>query len=196
MADDNNTKLKKILLDDLVKNCSHRCSDDFEKSYHMHNFHVANSFLVSHGYIDRPAIRQKKPDFVVDFGYQTIPGSVDEIEIRSIFSKGSIVFEFLWSLFWDDGAKKSENISIGRTANNDIVLPDKRVSKAHGFFFLKGNRVYYVDDSRYGTTLNRAKLSKGEKTFVPSKAELGIGPFTFNLFAPKDLYRIIDILKR
>jgi pSer/pThr/pTyr-binding forkhead associated (FHA) protein len=38
-----------------------------------------------------------------------------------------------------------DRISVGRTGNNDIVLPDRSVSKLHGYFTVAGSEVRYAD---------------------------------------------------
>lgn len=56
-------------------------------------------------------------------------------------------------------------ITIGRTDNNDLVVPDEQVSKFHAFFRLVGDRVELSDaGSRNGTFV-------GDKKLVPKQME-------------------------
>jgi hypothetical protein len=50
-------------------------------------------------------------------------------------------------------------ITVGRTGNNDVVVPDVKVSKFHAFFRFQGDRIELSDaGSRNGTWVGRRQL--------------------------------------
>jgi hypothetical protein len=60
-------------------------------------------------------------------------------------------------------------VTVGRTANNDVVLPDISISKFHAFFRLSGReRAHLVDaGSKNGTWLNGVRLPpRGEPALI------------------------------
>lgn len=55
----------------------------------------------------------------------------------------------------DGGGSGSAMITLGRTNNNDLVLPDERVSKFHGYFQKSGEAWTFTDaGSTNGTCLD------------------------------------------
>jgi len=154
---------------------------------------IPNHFFVSHGDI----VPKKKNELIY---YKTID-SVDKEElekehIKSVYSKDSFIFQFCWENLWNDNVKKTEKISVGRSANNDICLPNQSISKSHGCFFLKNNDLFYNDDSSFGTTID-SKLCHQDYVEVQSKNEFKIGPYKFTLFSANDLYnRVVRIYLR
>lgn len=72
-------------------------------------------------------------------------------------------------------------ITVGRTANNDVVVSDVSVSKFHACFSLRDGKVMLSDGaSRNGTILNGQLLeARGEPVEVPSGASVVIGRAKF-----------------
>jgi hypothetical protein len=69
-------------------------------------------------------------------------------------------------------------VTIGRTANNDVILPDVSVSKFHAYFRLLGReRAQIVDaGSKNGTWLNGVRLpARGEPTLIQVGDALRLG---------------------
>lgn len=69
-----------------------------------------------------------------------------------------------------DGSTKSfsfqqAQITIGRSSDQDIVLPDKEryVSRKHAHIEVKGSEFYLTDTSTNGTRLNGRKITKNQK---------------------------------
>src|SRR5207302_10503529 len=62
-------------------------------------------------------------------------------------------------------------ITVGRTDNNDLVVPDEQVSKFHAFFRLVGERVEISDaGSRNGTFVGGRRIeSRGASVPLPAR---------------------------
>ena len=74
-------------------------------------------------------------------------------------------------------------ITIGRTSNNDLMLPSKHISKFHAYFRLLGGRLELGDaGSRNGTWVGPQRLEP-KAAPVPVKAgdRLRFGNFDFRL---------------
>ena len=67
-------------------------------------------------------------------------------------------------------------ITVGRTPNNDVVLPQATISKVHAIFTHSGTG-WQISDSRSsnGTFLDGLRLPPGEKRAVQDGAELRFG---------------------
>jgi hypothetical protein len=64
-------------------------------------------------------------------------------------------------------------ITMGRAPNNDLVIPDQRVSKFHAYFRQDGSDWSIVDaNSRNGTSVDGAKLAPQAAVPVASGAEI------------------------
>jgi hypothetical protein len=77
-------------------------------------------------------------------------------------------------------------ITVGRTANNDLVLPDVRVSKFHCWFKVSSDRVELVDaGSRNGTFVRTRRLApKATPTEVRFGDKVRFGDLEFQLLEP------------
>jgi hypothetical protein len=75
-------------------------------------------------------------------------------------------------------------ITVGRTANNDVVLPDVSVSKFHAFFQVDRGRLHLCDaGSRNGTAIGRQVLPKrGSPVAVNSGDRLRFGSVELALY--------------
>lgn len=64
-------------------------------------------------------------------------------------------------------------ITVGRASNNDIVVPDQRVSKFHAYFRSDGKQWLLCDaNSRNGTLLDGEAVPQQGGTPVPSGARI------------------------
>jgi len=83
----------------------------------------------------------------------------------------------------------SDRISIGRTANCDIVLRDPSVSKLHAQFRLQDGQLQLVDTrSQNGTWINGARLAPEQPQPVFFEDELRFGGVSAVLLDPERLY--------
>lgn len=202
-------KCIKASLDAFINKYRQICSaDDFANHFGHRNFHMPDGFLVSHGSLDLTAyFRNRSTPVSEDMTNLALPaakyatlqkGNIKEKELanlRSVFSSGSILFQLLWHSIWDAASRKSEKIAIGRAANNDIVLPQNAISKAHGYLFIKDADVYFIDSSSNGTKHNG--VNKKNNTFViNSEDTLGIGPYEFTYYPARDMFnKLVRIYK-
>lgn len=81
-------------------------------------------------------------------------------------------------------------ISVGRAANNDVVLAVNSVSKFHGYFACRRGLWTFTDhESTNGTTLNGKRLEPGEGVQVNDGDRLRFGLEIEALFLlPESLY--------
>lgn len=76
-----------------------------------------------------------------------------------------------------------EMITVGRTANHDIVLRDPSVSKFHAHFKLRPSGIYLVDaGSTRGTFVDGQRLWPRDTTLVVVGSVVGFGSLRFRLF--------------
>jgi hypothetical protein len=89
-------------------------------------------------------------------------------------------------------------ITIGRTDNNDLVVPDEQVSKFHAFFRLVGDRVEISDaGSRNGTFVGGRKIeARGASVPVPARGQLAFGAIEFQLFDARGCWEWLRQLER
>lgn len=86
-------------------------------------------------------------------------------------------------------------ITVGRTPNNDLVVPDISISRLHAYFHRVGDCIELFDaGSRNGTTVGGTKLSaRGAPRAVTSGDELCFGRICFTLLGAGALW---DRLRR
>ena len=75
-------------------------------------------------------------------------------------------------------------ITVGRTANNDVVIPDVSISKFHAFFRMQGDAIELADaGSRNGTAIGQSRLPpKGDARAVSLGDTLWFGKVELRLF--------------
>ena len=89
-------------------------------------------------------------------------------------------------------------ITVGRTDNNDLVVPDEQVSKFHAFFRLVGDRVELSDaGSRNGTFVAGRRLeARGASAPVEARVRLAFGAVEFQLFDARGCWEWLRQLDR
>jgi hypothetical protein len=89
-------------------------------------------------------------------------------------------------------------ITVGRTENNDLVIPDEQVSKFHAFFRLVGDRVELSDaGSRNGTFLATKRLeARGASVPVARGDRFAFGAVEFQLFDARGCWEWLRQLDR
>lgn len=78
----------------------------------------------------------------------------------------------------------SGNLSLGRVAGNEVVLPDERVSRRHATIHAQGEAEFWLVDlgSRNGSYLNDRRVAQPVR--LREGDQLRIGPFTFVFHQP------------
>jgi len=89
-------------------------------------------------------------------------------------------------------------ITVGRTDNNDLVVPDEQVSKFHAFFRLVGDRVELSDaGSRNGTFVAGKRLeARGAASAVGGGERFAFGAVEFQLFDARGCWEWLRQLDR
>lgn len=86
-------------------------------------------------------------------------------------------------------------LSVGRSAENDLVLKDPSVSSNHARLHpVPGTDWCFVVDlgSRNGTAHNDARLVRGDRAELLSGDEVAFGRQVFVFLTPPDLYRYLS----
>lgn len=89
-------------------------------------------------------------------------------------------------------------ITVGRTDNNDLVVPDEQISKFHAFFRLVDDRVELSDaGSRNGTFVGSRKLEpRGVGAPVRVRDKFSFGAVEFQLFDARGCWEFLRQLER
>ena len=75
-------------------------------------------------------------------------------------------------------------VTVGRDAQNDVVIVDFPVSAKHCSFIFDLDHWVVIDrGSTNGTWVNGVRLSEGEVTYLTDGAHVGIGRYIFKFFA-------------
>ena len=87
------------------------------------------------------------------------------------------------------GASFPDRITIGRTANNDVVIPDTSVSRLHAYVRRSGD-VWSLADagSKNGTWLRGEALEARKERPLPSRATLRLGDVDLTFYLAADLF--------
>jgi hypothetical protein len=86
----------------------------------------------------------------------------------------------------EDGHPFPERIGVGRTKGTDIMLPDRDVSKYHGYFSSTGDKWSFTDvGSSNGTLIRGERLSPMVATSIEDGVEIcfGNGRYVFRTAA-------------
>lgn len=80
-------------------------------------------------------------------------------------------------------------ITVGRAADNDLVIDDRSVSAHHAHFERQGELLFVIDaGSRNGTCVNLARLEAGQPCAVKDEDVVTFGRVSFQFFTPLPLY--------
>lgn len=84
------------------------------------------------------------------------------------------------------GAAFNERIGIGRTANNDIVLPYAGVSKYHAYFTRAADGGWCLSDagSKNGTFIGQVRVAEAEARPLGADTVIRIGPHSLVFLTP------------
>jgi pSer/pThr/pTyr-binding forkhead associated (FHA) protein len=84
-----------------------------------------------------------------------------------------------------------QEMSIGRSEENDVVIHDETVSSRHAVFFKEaGSGIYMIYDleSTNGTTINGTALVPGRAVELRDRDNITFGDAEFVFFSPGGLY--------
>ena len=87
------------------------------------------------------------------------------------------------------GASFADRITIGRTANNDIVINDSSVSRLHAYIRRDGTSWIVADaGSKNGSWLRGSKLEARRENPLPSRAVIRLGEVDLTFYIAADLF--------
>jgi pSer/pThr/pTyr-binding forkhead associated (FHA) protein len=87
------------------------------------------------------------------------------------------------------GASFPDRITIGRTSNNDIVIPDHSVSRLHAYLRRDGHHWVVADaGSKNGSWLSSMQLQARKEKSIASRAELRLGDVHLTFYVASDLF--------
>ncbi len=87
------------------------------------------------------------------------------------------------------GASFPDRITIGRTTNNDIVIPDGSVSRLHAYLRRDGQHWVVADaGSKNGSWLSSVQLAPRKEKPISSRAELRLGDVDLTFYSAADLF--------
>ncbi len=138
----------------------------------------ASISLISSYFITKLKIKQEvkiwNTDFAVNYSKLLFENPEAAAQLARQFAIGLIVVRD------SDGSTASKHfipyqckVSIGRKSENDIVLTDSTVSRDHGVFFYRGNKVMFQEFSPLNKTIHNNKpvskichLKSGDKLIL------------------------------
>ncbi|HEY5948093.1 MAG TPA: FHA domain-containing protein [Kofleriaceae bacterium] len=90
------------------------------------------------------------------------------------------------------GASFPDRITIGRTGNNDIVIPDHSVSRLHAYVRRDGDQWLVADaGSKNGSWLSGSSLAPRKERPLKSRAELRLGDVDLTFYLASDLFNAL-----
>jgi len=128
--------------------------------------------------------------------------TISEMEIEELVSSDGnsedILLARVISVEKRDKNSSEQMIFVGRSANNDIVLLNKMVSKLHAYFRrVPGSQVIQLVDmnSTNGTFVNGTKISPSVQTRLKDNDVISFGPETkFEFFNPAGFCQLLQRL--
>jgi hypothetical protein len=90
------------------------------------------------------------------------------------------------------GASFPDRITIGRTSNNDVSIPDHSISRLHAYVKLTGN-VWVVADagSKNGSWLRGEVLEARRERAIHSREVLRLGDVDLTFYLAADLFQVL-----
>jgi len=164
-----------VLLKDYIKYRKELSLEEFIKKY-------PDPVLVPIGYLSAAEIRASKEDSTALLLLNYKPGH-ESGKSHPLAGKVMIL------------SSKKDKIYIGRSPNNDIVIPDQTVSSNHAVIGFLGGQVAIIDlGSKNGTFVNLEQLEPEQ--YVPLEDEdiISFGRYSFQFFTAKGFYFTLGLL--
>lgn len=101
----------------------------------------------------------------------------------------------VWMVKKENMNSKDEGITVGKTSDNDLVIPEYTLSRKHCEFSLSAEGVFITDlDSLNGTKVNGARIQPHQPHLLQDGAEITLGRFCFELMSPRRFISRVDEL--
>ena len=97
----------------------------------------------------------------------------------------------LYPLAKKPGASFPDRITIGRTANNDVVIADHSVSRLHAYVRQAAGWVVADAGSKNGSWLGPAALEPRRETALPPGAVVRFGDVRLTFYRSEELYDLL-----
>lgn len=99
----------------------------------------------------------------------------------------------VYPLMKKPGASFADMITVGRTANNDVVLRDVTVSRFHAYFRRRTENEWVMADagSRNGSELDGAPLEARREREIRSGAPVRIGDLELTFYVASELFDVL-----
>jgi pSer/pThr/pTyr-binding forkhead associated (FHA) protein len=90
------------------------------------------------------------------------------------------------------GASFPDRVTIGRTANNDIVLSEHSISRFHAYVRQDGSHWLFADaGSKNGCDLQGERLAPRKEKPLMSRAVVRVGDIELTFYRAIDLYAVL-----
>jgi hypothetical protein len=118
-------------------------------------------------------------------------GSIDETLPLGSFSITDIDMA-IHPLLKKQGASFPDRITVGRTSNNDVSIPDHSISRLHAYVKL-ANQVWVVADagSKNGSWLRGEVLEARRERPIQSREVLRLGEVDLTFYLAADLFQVL-----
>ena len=101
----------------------------------------------------------------------------------------------VWMIKKENVNSKEEGITVGKTSDNDLVIPEYTLSRRHCEFTLSSEGVFITDlKSLNGTKVNDSEIQAHEPYLLQDGAEITLGRFCFELMSPRRFIARVDDL--
>ncbi len=118
-------------------------------------------------------------------------GSIDETLPIGSFSITDIDME-IHPLLKRAGAAHGDRITIGRTSNNDVAIPDHSISRLHAYVRRHGTRWVVADaGSKNGSWLRGEALEPRKEREVHSREIIRLGDVDLTFYLAADLFQVL-----
>ena len=149
-------------------------------------------FLVENYLAPSSKIKLARVETISEFDLDDVIPSSSKVEDESLLQARVIPLEKR------DIDSSERMIFVGRSANNDIVLPNKMVSKLHAYFSqVPGSGVIQVVDmnSTNGTFVNGTRIAPSVKSSLQDEDIISFGPETkLEFFSPASFCQLLQEL--
>lgn len=140
-------------------------------------------------------VRQRGGDNPGELGMGTLTIEDETIEETVPIAKESLSTPAeleIYPLLKKPGASFPDRITIGRTPNNDVVIPEHSVSRLHAYVRQDGKRWVVADaGSKNGSSLRGQVLEARKEQPLVSSAVVRLGDVDLTFYLAADLYEAL-----
>ena len=116
--------------------------------------------------------------------------TVDDASLRGRVPAGPVEMD-LYPLAKKPGASFRDRITIGRTANNDVVIADHSVSRLHAYVRQAAGWVVADAGSKNGTWLDDLPLDPRREAPLPPGSVVRLGEVALTFYRSADLFDLL-----